>query len=152
MKRASTSILSIFMVIAILVNTAGVTVYNHFCTEENETTLSFTKLDNCCKDKHPSINKEVKHDCCAKTQKSKSIAEIKKPVCCSQDAFTAQWKLNEFSFKKIILISSPIISVPVIIPEFKLNLLSTDLISEINSPPLIIPPADILHLHSVLII
>lgn len=141
------------MVIAILVNTAGITVYNHFCLEEGESTLSFTKTENCCEDKHPSVNKEVKHACCAKTEKTKSIAEIKKPGCCSQDAFTAQWKLNEFSSQKNILLNSPIISIPVIIPEFKLNLLTSEInSSEISSPPLIIPPADILHLHSILII
>lgn len=139
------------MVMAILVNTAGITVYNHFCLEEGESTLSFTKQVNCCTDKHPVVNKEVKHECCSKNEKTKSIAEITKPGCCSQDAFTAQWKLNEFSSKKNILISSPFISIPVIIPEFNLNLFSSEIItSEVNSPPLIIPPADILHLHSVL--
>jgi hypothetical protein len=150
MKRTSTSILSVFMVIAILVNTAGVTVYNHFCSEEGETTLSFTQEDNCCENKYEKINKEVKHACC--TDKENSISKLEDKGCCSQDAFTAQWKIDSYSFKKNILISSPIISVAVIIPAFKLNILPTDLIAEINSPPLIIPPGDILHLHSVLII
>lgn len=149
MKRASTSILSVFMVIAILVNTAGITVYNHFCSKKGESSLSFTKQENCCENKHESEKREGKHSCCSK--KENKIAEQKKG-CCSQDAFTAQWKIDSYSFKKNILISSPIISVPVIIPAFKLNILPTDLIAEINSPPLIVPPADILHLHSVLII
>ena len=150
MKRASTSILSIFMVIAILVNTAGVTVYNHFCSQEGEASLSFTQEDNCCENKHEKIKAEVKHACCSEKENSKS--EIEDKGCCSKDSFTAQWKIDSYSFKKNIFISSPIISVPVIIPKFKLSIRSTDLISEINSPPLVIPPADILHLHSVLII
>ena len=137
------------MVIAILVNTAGITVYNHFCSKEGQSSLSFIKHENCCENKHETEKREVKHSCCSK--KEKKISE-KEKGCCSQDAFTAQWKIDSFSFKKNILISSPVISVPVIIPAFKLNILATDLISEINSPPLIIPPADILHLHSVLII
>jgi hypothetical protein len=131
------------------VNTAGITVYNHFCSKEGESSLSFTKQENCCENKHESEKREVKHSCCSK--KENKISE-KKKGCCSQDSFTAQWKIDSFSFKKHILISSPIISVPVIIPQFKLNILSTTIISEINSPPLIIPPADILHLHSILII
>ena len=150
MKRVLTSVLSIFMVMAILVNTAGITVYNHFCTEEGETSLSFTQEDNCCENKHEKISKEVKHACCS--EKENSISEKEDKGCCSKDSFTAQWKIDSYSFKKNVLISSPVISVPIIIPEFKLIILSTDLISEINSPPLIIPSADILHLHSILII
>lgn len=150
MKRLLTSVLSIFMVMAILVNTAGITVYNHFCTEDGESSLSFTQEDNCCKNKNEKISKEVKHACCS--EKENSISAIEDKGCCSKDAFTAQWKIDSFSFKKNILISSPIISVPIIIPEFKLNILSSDLISEINSPPLIIASADNLHLHSILII
>jgi len=150
MKRVLFPILSIFMVIAILVNTAGITVYNHFCSEEGESSLSFTKEDDCCENKHEKIDKEIKHACCS--NKENLILEKEDEGCCSKDAFTAQWKLETFSFKKNILISSPIISVPVIIPEFKMNFISANLFSEINSPPLIIPPADILHLHSTLII
>lgn len=151
MKRVFTPALSILMVIAILVNTAGITVYNHFCTEEGETTLSLTSSDNCCENKHEKVSVEVKHACCSEKKESLSNKKEDKG-CCSKDAFTAQWKLESFSVKKNILLTAPIISVPVITPEFKWMVQSMDSFMAVNTSQLQIPPADILHLHAVLII
>lgn len=88
------------MIAAILVNTAGITIYPHFCEEEGEITLNFFKKENCCPEKHHEVKKEVKHACCQKNKNSKESFSTQKDNCCTQESFTAQWKLNEFSFDK----------------------------------------------------
>lgn len=138
------------MVMAILVNTSGMTVYNHFCLEEGESSLSLSRLENCCGDKKEIVNE--KHSCCKKKKSIPAKNKMQKPGCCSQDEFSAQWKMTDFSIQKTILISTPVNSAIYIIPQFKLNF--TEKITETHhfSPPILFSHLEILHLHSVLII
>lgn len=149
MKRVFYPVFSLFLVMAILVNTAGITVYNHFCLEEGESTLSFTKDENCCADKHPAKKTIAKHACCEKKNAANSISQIKKPGCCSQDAFSAQWKITEFSSYKNILILSPEISLPYeIVFSFSITKIEQNTFSD-SSPPFVLSDQDILVKYSV---
>jgi len=148
MKRFLLPLFSLFMVMAILVNTAGITVYNHFCSNEGESSIFFIKQENCCA---KEIIKTDKHGCCEK-KKAATGQYAPKKGCCSQDAFTAQWKINEFSIQKNVLIAAPEVSSP-----FQFNIAS--LLSEVNhfnveifDPPFSFPPIEILHRYSVLLI
>ncbi len=150
MKRVLHPVLSLFLLMAILVNTAGITVYNHFCLEEGESTLSFSKDENCCADKHPAKKNIAKHACCEKKNAANSISEIKKPGCCSQDEFSAQWKITESSFHKFVDFSSPSkisqsnkFEDSFILPSF----ISSFFIS--SSPPYVLSDQDILVKNSV---
>jgi hypothetical protein len=154
MKRVFLSILSICMVTALLVNTAGITVYNHFCMEEGESSLSFTRKEKCCEDKK-EVKTEVKkdkHTCCQKETAIPAKNKLKKPGCCSQEEFSAQWQLNEFSFHKNILISAPELCLPDVL-LFSVNTIRSAEFSESKFyPPPKFSSPDILILHSVLII
>lgn len=134
------------MVAAILANTAGITIYPHFCEEEGEYSLNFYKKENCCPTKHHQVKEEHKnHPCCHKNKKDQSVFSYdKKDNCCKQESFTAQWKLNEFSFDKKIQIVAPFSFVEnsfhfVLVQEqnFETN-------SKIEVPPLIYSGRDIL--------
>lgn len=154
MKRICLSILSISMVAALLVNTAGITVYNHFCMEEGESSLSFSRKEKCCEDKK-KVKTEVKkeeHACCQKENTIPAKNKIKKPGCCSQEEFAAQWQLNEFSFHKNILISVPELNLPDILLFIADSVKNVDFrVAKFYPPPQLLN-ADILTLHSVLII
>lgn len=145
MKRTLLSITSIFMIAAILANTAGITIYPHFCKEEGEVTLNFFKKENCCAEKHHVVKKEIKHACCQKNKSKKSGYSFdKKDNCCKQDSFTAQWKLNEFSFQKNFQISVPFIFIEKEIMFVLLPEQSSNVNSKIESPPLFYNGRDIL--------
>lgn len=127
------------MIAAILVNTAGITIYPHFCEEEGEYTLNFYKKENCCVEKHHQVKEEhKKHPCChKKDEKKKFVFSLdKKNNCCKQESFTAQWKLNEFSFDKKFQITVPFNIIQKDFHFVLLNEQNTFIITKIESPPL----------------
>lgn len=152
MRKTILSITSIFMILTLLINTVGITVYPHFCMEEGEVSLNFSKKENCCEEKHHEVKVEKKHACCQKEKSSKDTFQTEKDNCCTQESFTAQWHLNEFSFEKHFEIIVPVISLN---NFFHLILPSVENLSsyrKTDCPPLFYSGREILTLHQTFLI